>query len=107
MRVRFDGLFNLLGRQCDELLAVAPAAVNSFNGLHRHKHSAVKRCSGARQNPMHAKRQIIMRRAIIAHPVLQNDLVARLISQRGSNISADHCLQNLFKRRAGYEQSTV
>ena len=62
--------FHLLRRQFYKLLTITPAPVNGFNRLDRHKHSAVERCARARQNPMHPKRQIIMRRAIIAQPML-------------------------------------
>ena len=68
--MRFFRFFYLLGRQFYKLLAIAPAPVNGFNRLDRHKHSAVERRARARQNPMHPKRQIIMRRAIIAQPML-------------------------------------
>ena len=68
--MRFFRFFHLLGRQFYKLLTIAPAPVNGFNRLDRHKHSAVERCARARQNPMHPKRQIIMRRTIIAQPML-------------------------------------
>ena len=68
--MRFFRFFHLLGRQFYKLLTIAPAPVNGFNRLYRHKHRAVERCARARQNPMHPKRQIIMRRAIITQPML-------------------------------------
>ena len=68
--MRFFRFFHLLGGQFYKLLTIAPAPVNGCNRLYRHKHRAVERCARARQNPMHPKRQIIMRRAIIAQPML-------------------------------------
>ena len=48
-----------------------------------------------------------MRRAIIAQPMLQNDFVAKLVTQCRGNIGPDHGLQNLLKPATGHEQSAA